>query len=99
MSNTNPFILRPTCTVEHNKSGGTTYMVTAKHWKVEYVRLGWSQDEKATKLLMKGFGKEFNAQANKIESGEVTPYNIMEPMVDNQFFRIRKKMHDTKNIF
>jgi hypothetical protein len=95
----NPFILRPTCTIEHNANGSTTYMVTAKHWKVEYIRLGWNPDEKVTKLLMKGFGKEFNRQAKNIEDGSERPHNIMEPMVDNHFFRMRTKMQETDNVF
>ena len=97
--NHTPVISRPVVSIEHNSNGGSTYSVTAEHWKVEYVRLGWSQNEKATKLLGKGFGKEFDRQAKDIEEGKVRPHPIMRTFVDNGFFRVRTKMQDTTNVF
>ena len=90
-------INRPIITIERNRNGGSTYSVRHGESNVEYVRIGWAQDEKTTKRLVTGFTKEFDRLAIEIEQGKVKPYFIMKMMADNGFFRTRTPMVTLKN--
>jgi hypothetical protein len=90
-------INRPSVTIEHNNNGGSTYVVRHGESPVEYVRLGWAQDEKSIMKLAKSFTKEFDRLAAEIEEGNVKPYFIMKMMADNGLFRTRTPMAKLKN--
>ena len=90
-------ILRPTVTVEHNNGGGSTYVVRHPGSNVEYVRLGWTRDDKLTEKLIRGFKKEFNKRAVAIETGKSRPEHIMTTMVDHGWFRKRNVLGDITN--
>ena len=83
---------RPTVSIEHNLTGGTTYCVRHGASNVEYVRIGWSDDPKRTNRLVKGFKAEFDRLATEIESGEKRPYHLMQMFVQNGMFRTRTPM-------
>ena len=88
---------RPTVTIEHNNGGGSTYVVRHTDSSVEYVRLGWTNDDKLTEKLIRGFKKEFNKRAVAIENGKSRPEHIMTTMVDHGWFRKRNVLGDITN--
>ena len=92
-------IARPQVTITHHVNGNTSYKVEAVHWKTEYHRIGWSNDEKTTKKLADGFVKTFEKLAKDIETGDERPYSIMHMFVQNGKFRAVRKLPDTKHAF
>ena len=85
-------IARPTVSIIRLPSGKTTYTVTCDHWAVEYGRLRFENEEKDTKKHMKRFEKEFDVLATQIETGLVSPFNIMGSLVQNGLFRSKRKL-------